>query len=349
MRRITVLTAALAMSVGAAACGSEGGSDSAGGNEGGGSGGAAPTVRFQGFVADPAAIPMLVMKERGIDKKHGFKAEFVEVDPDAAANTLLLGESDVAMEQDAVNMTLARQEGEKGVVFWPNLNTMMDVVVPKDSPAKHPSDLKGKKVGHFGIDSGTTSVISLMLKELYGIDVQDDYDMREAGPPALPELLKKGDVDAIFDYEPFGIRAVLETPGRYLFEPAKAWGEKTGGWSPYLTNLAAREDWLRANEKTAFAVVEAWKESVKIIEDSGYRIFAEEPYKEFIDANSDEELNGFIEYCADLPCFRTTWTQEDIDHYNEWLELLAKHDVLIEETADEPVVVTLEDFFGKTK
>jgi NitT/TauT family transport system substrate-binding protein len=346
MRRITVLATALAMSVGVAACGGDDDKSSSGGG-GGGGGGDNPTVRFQGFPADPAAIPMLVMKEKGIDKKHGFKAEFVEVDPDAAANTLLLGESDIAMEQDAVNMALAREEGQKGVVFWPNLNTMMDVVVKKDSPFQSPNDLKGKKVGHFGVDSGTTSVISLMLKEIHGIDVQKDFDLREAGPPALPELLKQGEVDAIFDYEPFGIRAVLETPGRYLFEPAKAWAEKTGGWSPYLTNLAAREDWLKENEKTAFAVLEAWKESVKVIEDSNYEIFKEEPYAEFIDANSAEELDAFAKYCADLPCYRNTWTDEDIQHYNEWLELLAKNKVLIEKVPDEPVVVSLEQFYGK--
>lgn len=337
-RLMIMLAVVLALAVSIAACGGD--------DEGGGADGDTPTVRFQGLPADPAAIPMLVMQEQGIDEKHGFKAEFIEVDPDAAANTLLLGESDVAMEQDAVNMALAREEGEKGVVFWPVLNTMMDVVVAEDSPYQHPNDLKGEKVGHFGVDSGTTSVISLMLSELYGIDVQEDYDLREAGPPALPALLKKGDVEAIFDYEPFGIRAVLETPGRYLFEPAKAWAEKTGGWSPYLTNLAAREDWLRENEDTALAVVDAWKEAVQVIEDSNYEIFKEEPYKSFLDTASDEELNAFVEYCADLPCYRNTWTDEDIKNYEDWLALLAKNKVLIEKVPDEPVIVNLEDFFA---
>jgi NitT/TauT family transport system substrate-binding protein len=340
LRKLSVLvTLFAALALGVAACGDDDGN-------GGGGDGDLSTIRFQGLPADPAAIPMLVMQEEGLDEKHGFKAEFVEVDPDAAANTLLLGESDIAMEQDAVTMTLAQQEGQEGVVFFPVLNTMMSVVVPEDSSARTPEDLKGKKVGHFGVDSGTTSVIALMLEELYGIDVFEEYDLREAGPSALPALLKGGQVDAIFDYEPLALRAVLETPGRYLFEPAKAWAEREAGWSPYLTNLAARVDWLEENEELALGAKDAWLEAVEKIEATDYEIFAEEPYRSFLELKSDEELNAFVDYCAELPCFLTSWTDEDIEKLEGWLALMAEKDVLIEETATEPVAVQLEEFYG---
>lgn len=320
---------------------------SACGSDGGNSGDSSdPVVRMQGLPADPAALPMLVMQEQKLDEKHGFKAEFLEVDPDAAANTLLLGESDVAMEQDGVTMTLAQQQGQQAQVFFPVLNTMMSMVVREDSPYQSPKDLIGKKVGHFGVDSGTTSVIAVMLKELYDIDVFKDYDLREAGPAALPELLKKGEVEAIFDYEPLGLRAVLNAPGRYLFEPAKAWSEKTGGWSPYLTNLAARTEWLNDNPDLAVAVRDAWLEAVEYIESTDYELFAEEPYKEFLSPSSDEELEGFIEYCAELPCFLTDWTEEEINHLNEWLQLMVDNDVLLEKTAGEPIAVRVEDLKG---
>ncbi len=319
---------------------------SSGDESGGGDGGASgdlPVVRMQGLPADPAALPVLVMQEQGLDEKYGFQAEFLEVDPDAAANTLLLGESDVAVEQDGVTMTLAQQQGEHAQVFFPVLNTMMSMVVREDSPYQSPSDLIGKKVGHFGVDSGTTSVIAVMLKELYDIDVFEDYDLREAGPAALPELLKSGEVEAIFDYEPLALRAVIEAPGRYLFEPAKAWAEATGGWSPYLTNLAARTDWLEENADLAVGVRDAWLEAVQYIESTNYELFSEEPYREFLAPGSDEELEGFIEYCADLPCFLTSWTEEDITHLNEWLQLMVDNGVLLEETAEQPIAVRLED------
>jgi NitT/TauT family transport system substrate-binding protein len=345
-KRRWTLSAILALLIALVAVGC-GDDDEAGGSSDDGDGGGG-VVRFQGLPADPAAIPLLVMQEEGIDEEHGFTAEFVEVDPDAAANTLLLGESDIAMEQDAVTMTLAQQEGEAGVVFWPVLNTMMSVVVPEDSDAQSPEDLVGRKVGHFGVDSGTTSVIALMLQELYGIDVFKDYDLREAGPAALPELLKGGEVDAIFDYEPLALRAVIEAPGRYLFEPAKAWAEENEGWSPYLTNLAARVDWLEENPDLALAAKDAWVEAVEVIEESNYEIFAEEPYRSFLDLRSDEELEAFIDYCADLPCYVNEWSEQDIEQLNNWLELMAKNDVLIDAPPKEPVAVILEDFLGES-
>ncbi|MGQ0607465.1 MAG: ABC transporter substrate-binding protein [Chloroflexota bacterium] len=317
-------------------------------SDGAGSGDAdLPLVRMQGLPADPAAIPMLVMQEQGIDVAHGFRAEFIEVDPDAAANTLLIGESDVAMEQDAVTMTLAQQQGQAGVVFYPVLNTMMGVVVADDSEYQEPADLVGQRVGHFGVDSGTTSIICLMLAELHDVDCFNDFDLREAGPAALPELLASGEVEAIFDYEPLALRAVIETPGRYLFEPAKAWADRSDGWSPPLTNLAARVDWLEENPDLAIAVRDAWAEATQVVSDSNYEILNDEPYKTFMAMGSEEELAAFIEYCADLPCLLNSWTEEDVQHTNDWLTLMADRDVLIEETAADPVAVVLEDFLGR--
>lgn len=303
-----------------------------------------PVVRFQAFPADPAGVPVVVMQELGLDTKHGFQIEIVEVDPDAAATNLLIGGADIAVEQDGVTMTLARAQGYDTVVFYPSLNTIMNMVVRDDSPYQHPSDLIGLKVGHFGVDSGTTSVISLMLKELYGIDFFTDYDLREAGPAALPELLASGEVEAIINYEPLAARAVLEAPGRYIFEPAKEWAAVNEGWSPYLTNLAASQEWLLENPDTARGVLAAWEEAVREIDDTDYQLLAEEPYASWIAAGSDEELEAFITYCADLPCYQEGFTAQDIEQLNDWLELMATNDVLISETAEEPIAVVLEDF-----
>lgn len=314
--------------------------------EAGGEGGR-PTVVFQGFPADPAALPLLVMQEEGFDEENGFVGEYLAVDPDAATNTFLIGESDIAMEQDGINMTIVQQEGHEAVLFAPGLNMMTGIVVPEDSPYQDPTDLVGEKVGHFGVDSGTTSTIALMLREIYDLDVLSEYDLRETGPEALPELLKSGEVEAIFDFEPLALRAVLETPGRYLFEPAKAWAEHTGGWSPWLTNLAATEEWLQENEDIALGIRDAWMDGIAVLEESNYEILREEPYNSFLELKSDEELEAFIDYCVDLPCFGTTWTEEDIQGLNGYLELFAQHDILIEETAEDPVAVILEDYFGE--
>ena len=334
-RLFAVITLLCAFALVVAACGDDEATDDG-----------LPTVKMQGFPADPVGLPALVMHELGIDVAHGFIAEYLPVDPDAATNTFLIGESDIAMEQDGVNMTIVQAEGHRAVLFAPGANMMTGIVVPADSSYQDPTDLSGQKVGHFGVDSGTTSTIALMLKEIYGLDVFTEYDLREVGPEALPELLKSGEVEAIFDFEPLALRAVLETPGRYLFEPAKAWAEFSGGWSPWLTNLAAREDWLAENEELAFGIRDAWMEAIDVLQGGDFALLREEPYKSFLELKSDEELEAFIQYCIDLPCFGTSWTQADIAALNDYLALFAENGILIDAVSPTPVAVILEDYFG---
>jgi NitT/TauT family transport system substrate-binding protein len=310
------------------------------------SAGALPVVKMQALPADPAALPLLIMIEQGLDVAHGFKAELVTVDPDAAATTLLIGETDVATEQDAINATLAQQEGQNVLLFAPGLQMTTGMVVADSSAYQTPSDLIGKKVGHFGVDSGTTSTMAVMLSELFNIDVFTQYDLREAGPEVLPELLKSAEVEAIFDYEPLAMRAVIQTPGRYIFQPAKAWREHTGGWAPWLTNLVAREEWLRANQATAIGVRDAYLEGMQILIDSNYTMMGEEPYKSYLQFASDQELTDFVAYCADVQCFTTSWTQEDLTQLSAYLDLFAERKILIDAAPQTPVAVVLEDFYA---
>lgn len=301
-----------------------------------------PVVRFQVIESDPASIPLQIMIDQGIDEKFGFTAESVVVDPDASLSTFLLGESDIATDQDGISLAIAQQEGKNAVGFAGALNMMTGVVASEASGITDVEGLRGKRVGHFGLDTGTTTAINVMFEELYDIQIQEDLDLREAGAAALPELMASGQVDAIFDYEPFALRATLIGPGEYVFQPAKAWSEHTGGYSPNLALLAARTDWLDENRDLALQARDAWFEAVKVIGDSNYEILKEPQYAEILSLRDEAELDAFVSYCADLPCYPTEWTQQDVDGTMEWLQLFADRQLLIDSMPAQPVVVDLE-------
>ncbi len=296
-----------------------------------------PIVRFSGL-PDPAPLPVLVMQELGLDERHGFRAEFVEVDPDASTSTFLLGESDIAVDQDATSAAIANNEGSEVVSFYPALINTASVVVPEDSPYDSPEDLVGKRVGHFGDDSGTTQAISVSLRRAAGIDPLEDYEMVQSSPAALPELLASGEVDAIFDYEPYGMRAVEQVPGRYLFSVADHWQETTG-WAPPLAMLTARRDWLGDNADLALSVRTAWQEAVQEVVASDYRMFLDEPYAGFLDRESEAELRALADYCAGLPCYADDWTAEDTAQQLEYLRLLVEQGSLDRLPDSDPVAV----------
>lgn len=343
--RLLFLLALLAMV--AAACGGDGEDDAAAGDGEGGE--ELPTVVFQVFPADPAGVPVKVMQEEGFDEDNGFRAELLEVDPDAAMETFLIGESDVATEQDVVTTAIARQEGNETVAFYPVLNMITGIVVPEDSPYETPEDLAdADQVGHFGVDSGTTTGIALALKELHDLDIYEEWTLTEAGPEALPELLAGGEVDAILDYQPLLVRAVNETPGRYLFNPYNEWQEELDGWGPWLTNLTARKEWLDEDPERALAVRDAFEEAQQMIIDSDYELLGEEPYSSWLNLRDDAEVQGFIDYCQDVvACYSTEWTENDLEQAENYVELMHDNGLLVEELPDEPVAVILEDYFAE--
>ncbi|MDT0269839.1 ABC transporter substrate-binding protein [Streptomyces sp. DSM 44915] len=284
--------------------------------------GGLPLVRFSGL-PDPAPLPVLVMQELGIDERHGFQAEFLEVDPDASTSTFLLGESDIAVDQDATSSAIANNEGGDVVSFYPALTNTAAIVVAEDSPYQTPEDLVGKRVGHFGNDSGTTQAISVSLNQEWGIDPVEDYDLVQSSPAALPELLASGEVEAIFDYEPYGLRAVEQTPGRYLFQVADYWQE-TADWSPPLAMLTVRREWLAEHGELVQAVQTAWREAVQEVRETDYQLFLEEPYATFLDRESEAELQALADYCAQLPCYAEDWTTSDTDQQLAYLNLLVE-------------------------
>lgn len=350
-RLFLMLVLVVGFGLGLAACadGDGGNGDTAADGNGGGDGGEdMPTVVFQVFPADPAGVPVRVMQEEGLDEANGFQAELLEVDPDAAMETFLLGESDVATEQDVVTTAIARQEGNETVAFYPVLNMITGIVVPEDSPYESPQDLatEDAQVGHFGVDSGTTTGIALALNELHDLDIYEEYNLTEAGPEALPELLAGGEVDAILDYQPLLVRAVNETPGRYLFNPYNEWAETHDGWGPWLTNLTARKEWLDEDPDRALAVRDAFEEAQQMIVDSDFEILREDTYAEWLNLRDDAEVDGFVEYCQEVvPCYTTEWTEDDLAQAENWVELMHENELLIEELPEEPLAVILEDYF----
>jgi NitT/TauT family transport system substrate-binding protein len=338
-----VLSLVVVMAFVAVACSTE----RDGGQAGGDGDGQLPSIVVQHVPADPSAIPLVVMKEMGLDEKHGFVAELLETDFDASTSVFVLGESDVSVEQDIVNMAIDRNEGHEVVTWYPGLNYITSVIVREDSPYQSPEDLVGERVGHYGVESGGTTTISLTYQEFYGIDIFEEMDLREAGPGALPQLLAQGEVEAIFLYEPLGTTAIVEAPGRYLLEPARVWLEERG-WAPWLTNLASREEWLQENPDLAFAFRDAWDEALDVIEDSNYEILREDYMVDFLQIPSEEELDQFIAYSAELPLFGRKWDQEEIEQSEAYINLLVENGLLVEQVPEGPIAVTLEDYLGET-
>jgi NitT/TauT family transport system substrate-binding protein len=285
-----------------------------------------PIVRLDGVVNDPMGVPALLIKEEKLDEKHGFSFEYTEGDPAGGTTPFLKGEVQLG-PGDAVSAAIANAEGHDTVAYYPFMSQTAGVVASGSSGITKPEDLRGKRVGHFGNDSGTTQALTLTLQDCCSIDVQKDLTLVQSSPEALPALLQKGEVDAIFDFEPFGDRAVQMTDGKRVLQVAEYWKNKTD-WVPPLGMLWSNRSWLIENPDLARNVVAAYTEAMQMIIDANYETFKQEPYKSFLDNESDGELDRLVTYCQNLPCYTNQWTDEDATKMNDWIKTMADQGML---------------------
>tara|TARA_A100001391_G_scaffold37386_4_gene20569 strand:+ start:15292 stop:16302 length:1011 start_codon:yes stop_codon:yes gene_type:complete len=305
-----------------------------------------PEVRIQAVAGSLGGVPLMVMQAEGLDEKHGFNGVFDLLPSDSAAQNFLIGNSDIAMDNDIIGVSIARTEGFDVTAFYPVGNLYMGIVVPGDSEAETPEDLIGMNVGHFGADSGTTMFIRSIVQEMYGFDVLEEYNFSQVGPAALVPLLESGDVDAIFNFESYVSEAMLATGGRYLLQAGSDYAEFTGGFAPWITNMVAHTSWLEENPELAYAVRDAYDEAIAIMSESGYEILREEYIVSGLGITSPEVLDVLIENASTFDYFTNEWTPEIIEGGYGFLEGLAEEGLVITEVP-EGVMVRLEDLVGE--
>jgi len=322
----------------AAACGGSDSSEQAGGDS------SLPVVKMDGVVPDPFGVVPVFVKETGLDQKHGFTLEYTEGDPAGGTTPFLQGKVELG-PGDAVSAAIANAEGHDTVAYYPLMSQTAGIVASGASGIKTPEDLRGRRVGHFGNDSGTTQAITLTLKDGWNIDVDKDVTLVQSSPEALPALLAKGEVDAIFNFEPFGDRAVQMSDGTRVLQVTEYWREKEN-WAPPLAMLWSNRSWLTENPDVAQNVVAAFAEAQQTMIDANYETFKEEPYKSFLDLESDEELDRLVSYCQNLPCYTNAWTEADATAMNDWVQTMVDEGMLPSEPKNAPAG-TLDSILGK--
>jgi len=302
-------------------------------------------VTLQAVAGSIGGVPMMIIEGEGLDEKYGFDGQFEYLSSDGLFQNFLIGNSDVSMDNDMLGVAIAREEGFEVSAIYPVGNLYLGIVVPGSSDAETPEDLRGMRVGHFGADSGTTSFIRLIVQEMYGFDVLEEYDMSQVGPAALVQLLAQGEVDAIFNFESFVSEAMVATDGRYLLQAYADYSEFTGGFSPWITNIVMHDDWMQENPATAYAVRDAYDEAIAMLEDSNYEILRQPYIVEKLGITSDAVLDQIIENGNTYGYFGNDWSEEKRAAAQTFLENLAEEGSVIQ-NVPEGIMVSLEDAIG---
>lgn len=307
-----------------------------------GANGSADTVRIVSFNTGLGNIFSEAMERNGFDTANGFQGEFIRVDPAAATEVFLQGEADVTVQLDMLVANLARTQGREVTVFAPDLTNNGSIIVAADSDITAPADLVGRDVGHFGLESGTTTMFRVLLGRDYGINLTEEYELVQAGAPALVELLAAQEVEAVLNFTPFTERAVVESNGRVLLRA----NDPAHGFVPGFAAVAAMESWLRANPDLAYAVRQAVADTVSFFHDSGYEVFRDQPYADLLGV-SDEVIDAVIARAQQDPLMTNDWDGAIVDEARGFLRQVAQQGIVFDDVPDDNVVVTLEELLGE--
>jgi NitT/TauT family transport system substrate-binding protein len=179
-------------------------------------------------------------------------------------NKMLANQIDIGMMADfpsTINITTFQKKGNgvktnliATLAYSPN-GAGNAVVVPKTSPYKNLTDLKGKTISvPFG-----SSAHGMLLKSLrdVGLDPQKDVSLVSQSPEVGGTSLQKGQIDAHADFVPYGELFPFRGFARKILDGAQA-------GLPTFHGVVVRSDFAKQNPEIVVAYLKAVLEANKL-------------------------------------------------------------------------------------
>lgn len=239
MRRIVLYAAAAALVVAALLPGA-------------GSAGKLDTIRFSVGI-DTAYAPFFVAKNEGIFKRHGLDVNLVQFAQGGdGVDAMIAGAIEAGGSGDATVLGKSLRGPLKAFAVFNSSGDYIKLTVRKSITDVH-------QIRKIGIVPGSLSHYAAFKMLDYFKIPRTSVTFIRGGPPDMPVLLQRGDIDAYVIWEPWPTRAVDGGYGKVLM--------RTKGFKyRYVLMLVARSDWLSAHRSEAENFVRAIDEADRLVE-----------------------------------------------------------------------------------
>lgn len=227
-----------------AACGS-------GSTDSGGPAASGPKIRIAVGI-DASFAPFFLADAKGMFADQGLNVEIVQFGQGGeAVDAIASGEVQLAGNSDTTTIGRLQQNPDlRALLIYQESGRYLKVVTRED--ARDPSKIK-----KMGVVPGLSELAAIKFLESKKID-PDAVEFVSAGPPEIPALLEKGDVDAYVLWEPWPAKGV-EQGGKIL--------ETTGDYGmTYVHWLVTGQKWLSGNQETAAKIAKVLDEAAAQVE-----------------------------------------------------------------------------------
>jgi ABC-type nitrate/sulfonate/bicarbonate transport system substrate-binding protein len=188
-----------------------------------------------------------VIKQFGIDKKHGIAVTQVDLSAPGQQYVMLRGDTIDASPGTFVDLMRQRKAGLGLQAFHGRQRFNNYIVTKPGSPIQSFSDLKGRKVGNFGTTFLDWLIVRTAGKRVFGIDLEKDATSIPGSPPLLNQFLARGEVDGMLQFSTLSVAPILKGEQRVIIDiPTLI---RAGGFNPEVFNSHwhVAEKWVKAH------------------------------------------------------------------------------------------------------
>lgn len=258
---------------------------------------------------DPVFTPLFLAEQEDLFEEEGLDVDIRQfANAGEAVDALVAGGVDVAGVPD-YNFLIRADRGDIRAfgLFAEDPGTYVKVAAAEE--VQDPSEFES-----MGIVDGTYSVYgAVKLLESAGVDPAS-VELIPAGPPELPALLERGQIDGFVLWEPWPTQAT-EHGGKVLMT-TEDYGLST------VLSLAAKQEWLDANPEQAEALVRVLVEADSRVEDDPAAAAAVVEGAAEVPADLTEQAIG------DLTFEVREFTPEDIAAFDEISDFLVDQGIV---------------------
>jgi ABC-type nitrate/sulfonate/bicarbonate transport system substrate-binding protein len=210
------------------------------------------TIRFSVGI-DTAYAPFFVAKNEGIFKKHGLDVNLVQFAQGGdGVDAMIAGAVDAGGSGDATVLGKSLRGPLKAFAVFNSSGDYIKLTVRKEIT-------NVRQIKKIGIVPGSLSHYGAFKMLDYFKIPRTSVSFVRGGPPDMPVLLQRGDIDAYVIWEPWPTRAVDGGYGKVLM--------RTKGFKyRYVLMLVARADWLASHQSEAQNFVRAIDEADRLVE-----------------------------------------------------------------------------------
>lgn len=223
-----------------------------------------PQLRVAVLKYGTVSWELALIQQRGLDRKHGFRLEPVELVTNNSAAISLQGGGADLMVGDWLWVAHQAAAG-RHYYFYPYSTAVGELLVPADSDIDSLQQLDGARLGVAGGAEGKSWLLMrAYTRELEGGDIDSRAEARFGAPPLLNGLVRNGQLDAILTYWHFG--AALRADGfrTVISVEDMLQGLGIGRDVPVLGWVFAR-DWARARPELVNAFLAASYEAKSLL------------------------------------------------------------------------------------